>query len=383
MRVMHRQAWGPRTFRGHPAPVLFAPSTVMGTVSTTACFFFDSGLANPSWASLRSGAVVILTSASRSGGEVRITEAQRPRHVNPGRRGCQAGIEARSARKLAVLLEREGTVLPVITVHRILLRHGLVLDRERRRQATTRFEREAPNQLWQMDFKGQKDADAAVGPLSVLDDHSRYLVALEQTGTTRGEVVRERLEDIFRSNGVPEAMLMDHGVPWWGTRSARGWTQLSVWLMEQGIRCCFSGIGHPQTQGKVERFHGALERARQRPGAGVWLQQSWLDAFRHEYNQIRPHEALAMQTPASRWHPSPKTYDPNPPEWDYGQTAQLRKVNTCGEITINDTPWRVSVALRRKYVQIQRMDQRIFVFYCKTLIREIDLGSQSSTAVEL
>jgi len=274
------------------------------------------------------------------------------------------------ARKLAVLLEREGTVLPVITVHRILLRHGLVLDRERRRQATTRFEREAPNQLWQMDFKGQKDADAAVGPLSVLDDHSRYLVALEQTGTTRGEVVRERLEDIFRSNGVPEAMLMDHGVPWWGTRSARGWTQLSVWLMEQGIRCCFSGIGHPQTQGKVERFHGALERARQRPGAGVWLQQSWLDAFRHEYNQIRPHEALAMQTPASRWHPSPKTYDPNPPEWDYGQTAQLRKVNTCGEITINDTPWRVSVALRRKYVQIQRMDQRIFVFYCKTLIRE-------------
>lgn len=162
------------------------------------------------------------------------------------------------ARKLAVLLQRDGIELPVITVHRVLLRHDLVLDRERRRQAMGRFEREAPNQLWQMDFKGQKGADAAIGPLSVLDDHSRYLVALEQTGTTRGEVVRERLEGIFGRNGVPDSMLMDHGVPWWNASSSKGWTQLSVWLMRQGIRCCFSGIGHPQTQGKVERFHGAV-----------------------------------------------------------------------------------------------------------------------------
>ena len=238
------------------------------------------------------------------------------------------------------------------------MRHDLVLDREGRRQATGRFEREAPNELWQMDFKGQKGADAAIGPLSVIDDHSRYLVALEQTGTTSGEAVRERLEGVFRHSGVPEAMLMDHGVPWWTASSSKGWTQLSLWLMRQGIRCCFSGIRHPQTQGKVERF-------------------------RQEYNHVRPHEALAMQTPASCWHPSSKAYDANPPEWDYGAGAELRKVNTLGQITINDTPWRVSVALRRQYVQIQRLDQRILVFYCKTLVREINLGTQRSTAVDL
>jgi transposase InsO family protein len=287
------------------------------------------------------------------------------------------------ARKLAVLLRREGVMVPVITLHRVLVRHGLVLDRERRRQATGRFEREHPNELWQMDFKGQKGSDAAIGPLSVLDDHSRYLVALEQTGTTRSEAVRERLEGVFRSHGVPEAMLMDHGSPWWSAVSAQGWTQLSVWLMRQGIRCCFSGIRHPQTQGKVERFHRSLEEARDRADGSSWLQQAWLDAFRDEYNQLRPHEALDMHTPASRWHPSSKIYDPKPADWDYGAGAELRKVNTLGQITIHDTPWRIGVALRRQYVQIQRLDQRILIFYCNTLLRDIDLAAQSSTRVEL
>ncbi len=309
-------------------------------------------------------------------------ESSRRPHASP-RRTAYA-IEARivalrrqrpdwGARKLAVLLEREGVRLPVITVHRVLVRHRLVLDRERRRQATGRFEREAPNQLWQMDFKGQKGASAAIGPLSVLDDHSRYLIALEQTGTTRVEAVRERLEGVFRGNGLPEAMLMDHGVPWWGARAAHGWTQLSVWLMKQGVRCCFSGIGHPQTQGKVERFHGALEQARARPGAEAWLEQSWLDGFRQEYNQLRPHEALGMRTPASLWQPSPRAYDPNPPAWDYGQGAELRQVNSDGDLYLEQRKWPLAMALRLETVELKRVDQRILVFFCHTLIREINL----------
>jgi len=222
-------------------------------------------------------------------------EHSRRPHVSPHQ--TPAAVEQRivelrqqrpdwGARKLAVLLREEGAMVPVVTVHRVLARNGLVLDRERRRQATSRFEREQPNQLWQMDFKGQKGAAAVIGPLSVMDDHSRYLVGLEQIGTTRSEAVRERLEGIFHSHGVPQAMLMDHGVPWWSARAADGWTQLLVWLMRQGIRCCLSGVGHPQTQGKVERFHGALERARRRPGGQHWLRQDWLNAFRHEYNAV-------------------------------------------------------------------------------------------------
>ena len=173
----------------------------------------------------------------------------------------------------------------MITIHRVLVRHDLVLDRESRRQATGRFERTQPNQLWLMDFKGQKGSGVAIGPLSVLDDHSHYLVALEQTGTTRSEAVRERLEGAFRTCGLPEALLMDHGVPWWNARSANGWTQLMVWLMKQGVNCIFSGVRHPQTQGEVERFYGSLERARSRAGGERWLTQAWLDQFRHEYNQ--------------------------------------------------------------------------------------------------
>jgi transposase InsO family protein len=285
------------------------------------------------------------------------------------------------ARKLAVLLRQEGTIMPVVTVHRVLVRRGLVLDRERRRQATSRFQREQPNQLWQMDFKGQKGAEAAIGPLSVLDDHSRYLVGLEQTGSTRGEVVRERLEGIFRGHGVPEAMLMDHGVPWWSARASDGWTQLLVWLMKQGVRCCFSGTGHPQTQGKVERLHGALEQAR-RPGGHRWLQQNWLDAFRHEYNHLRPHEALDMQTPASHWQPSPRVYDPAPAAWDYGQGAEVRRVDAQGHIYVVNQPWHISRALASQTVALQRIDDRVLVFFCQTVVREIDLCVPRSTAVD-
>jgi len=320
-----------------------------------------------------------------------VEEHSRRPHQSPRR--TAAGIEARivtlrrqrpdwGARKLAVLLEREGLVLPVITVHRVLVRHDLVLDRESRRQATGRFEREQPNQLWQMDFKGQKGTGAAIGPLSVLDDHSRYLVALEQTGTTRSEAVRERLEGAFRTSGLPDALLMDHGVPWWNARSANGWTQLMVWLMKQGVRCYFSGVRHPQTQGKVERFHGSLERARSRAGAEQWLTQNWLDNFRHEYNQLRPHEALGMRTPASLWRPSVRAYDPNPPAWDYGAGAELRKVGQQGHIYIGDQRWRVSQALASHTVRLERIDQRVLVYFCRTLVQEIDLSGERSTAVE-
>jgi transposase InsO family protein len=318
-----------------------------------------------------------------------VEERSRRPHLSPQR--TPAEIEARivalrrqrpdwGARKLAVLLQREGLVLPVITVHRVLVRHDLVLDRESRRQATSRFEREQPNQLWQMDFKGQKGTGAAIGPLSVLDDHSRYLVALEQTGTTRSEAVRERLEGAFRASGLPDALLMDHGVPWWNARSGNGWTQLMVWLMKQGVRCYFSGVRHPQTQGKVERFHGSLERARSRAGAEQWLTQSWLDNFRHEYNQLRPHEALGMRTPASLWRPSFRSYDPNPQVWDYGKGAELRKVGGQGHIYIGDRRWRVSQALASHTVKLERIEQRVLVYFCRTLVQEIDLSGERSTA---
>jgi transposase InsO family protein len=328
----------------------------------------------------------------RRGGIEAVAEVSRRPHSSPLRTGCE--IEQRivalrgerpdwGARKLGVLLGREGiSVLPG-TLHRVLLRHGLVRTEDRRQPATRRFEREQPNQLWQMDFKSPKGWDQPVGPLSVIDDASRYVIALDGTWTTRGEAVRERLEKAFTDCGLPQAMLMDHGIPWWNTKSPGGWSQLTVWLMKQDVQLLFSGIRHPQTQGKVERFHLCLEMGRRRRGLpSAEMHQSWLDQFRHEYNHVRPHEALNMRTPAELWHKSERRYDPNPPAWQYPEGADVRRLEAHGALNMHGTRWQISRLLAGEQVQLERIDQRILVFYRNTLIREIDLASHGSTIVE-
>ena len=290
-----------------------------------------------------------------------IAEQSRKPHHSPCRTASeleQQVVQVRlrypdwGARKLQVLLAREGVALPRNTIHRILLRHDLVREEERRTPALQRFERGQPNELWQMDFKGPKGWPQAVGPLSVLDDHSRYLIALAANGSTQGEPVQEQLEEAFQRCGVPEGMLMDHGTPWWSTKSASGRTHLSLWLMRQGIRLHWSGIRHPQTQGKVERFHGSLQRALERRGLPQQRIQTWLDAYRWEHNHVRPHEALGMRTPATLWSPSLRRYDPHPPRWEYPHGAWVLKVDCQGKLDIQGQKWKVSKALAGEWVQV-------------------------------
>jgi len=127
------------------------------------------------------------------------------------------------ARKLQVVLAREGVELPRNTIHRILLRHDLVREEDRHVPAVQRFERGQPNELWQMDFKGPKGWPQAIGPLSVLDDHSRYLIALAANGSTHGQPVRERLEEAFQrsprdADGSWHAVV-EHEIGW-GTNAS-------------------------------------------------------------------------------------------------------------------------------------------------------------------
>jgi hypothetical protein len=96
--------------------------------------------------------------------------------------------------------------------------------------------------------------------------------------------------------------------------------------------------------------------------------------FRQEYNQLRPHEALDMRTPATLWRPSPRRYDPHPPAWDYGPGAELRQVNSDGDLHLGQRKWPLAMALRHQTVELKRVDQRVLVFFCHTLIREIDLA---------
>jgi transposase InsO family protein len=327
----------------------------------------------------------------RAGGVEAIAEcSRRPQH-SPRRK--DEGVEQQviavrhrypdwGARKLRVLLQEQGVELARNTIHRILLRHGLVRPEDRHEAATQRFERSRPNELWQMDFKGPKLWHQAVGPLSVLDDHSRYLIALEAVGSTRSELVREQLETVFVRCGVPEQMLMDHGVPWWSARSSGGMTELSLWLMRQGVELHWSRVRHPQTQGKVERFHGELQRALARRRVLVPDVQAWLDEFRWEHNHVRPHEALGMERPASRWRPSARRYDPQPPRWQYPAGARVLKVDSRGKLTLAGRNWQISSALVGEWVQVVKLEERLQVYYCSTLVREIDLAIQRSTMVE-
>jgi len=319
-----------------------------------------------------------------------IAERSRRPHHSP--RKTSTGIEERvveirrrypdwGARKLAYELQRSGMKLTVSTVHRILLRYGLVREQDRHPSAPQRFEREAPNELWQMDFKSPIRWGTPVGPLSVLDDHSRYVIVLHAIGQARSDLVRAQLEAAFSECGLPQGMLMDHGTPWWSSMAPLGATNLSLWLMRQGIRLHWSGFRHPQTQGKVERFHGSLQRALELRGTLDLSPQAWLDAYRWEHNHVRPHEALGMKTPASRWRPSAKSYDPRPPKWEYPAGAHVVKVDDEGRINLAGRRWKIGKAFIGEWVQMVTVESRRQIYYCSTLIRELDLENHRATAV--
>lgn len=277
------------------------------------------------------------------------------------------------ARKIQHLLLEEGIRLPGSTIHRIFLRYDLVRDCDRQPVAAKRFERSRPNQLWQMDFKGPKGWNQPVGPLSVLDDHSRYALALENTGSTQASGVRAVLERVFQQSGVPEEMLMDHGTPWFNAQGRMGWSQLTVWLMDQDIALYFSGYRHPQTQGKVERFHRSLTAALLRRGTPEKEQrQEWLDAFRHEYNCVRPHEALQMRTPGQVWEQSVRPYRDSLPDWEYPPGSEVKELDSIGQLRFNHQRYFVSKALARKQVGLLEVQQRILVYYRRTLVCELD-----------
>ena len=288
-------------------------------------------------------------------------------------------------RKLSVLLAREGINLAPSTVDRILKRRGLVRTGKRQRPATRRFERSRPMELVQMDFKGPYRLQA-VGlcyPLSVLDDHSRYALRLDALPSQHGHRVRSSLIACFQRFGVPEAMLMDHGNPWWATTNGHGLTRLSVFLIHQGIDLIYGGIGHPQTQGKVERFHRTLSESLRTSGPPPNLTgfQASLDAFRQVYNQQRPHEALDDATPANRYRPSRRRYRPHPPEWDYPSGSEVHTLKSNGCLYLDGRYYFVCHPLEGERVRLERFEKRILVTYRHMQVREIDLETGRTTAV--
>ena len=285
------------------------------------------------------------------------------------------------AKKIRVLLLREGTDLKVATINRILKRKELIHPKDSHRPAVKHFERERPNMLWQMDFKGDYPfRRGRCYPLSILDDHSRFVVGLYALSGQDTETVSAHLVATFERFGVPEAMLMDHGVPWWSNSNGHGLTRLSVSLIKQGIRLYFSGIRHPQTQGKVERFHRTLAEAirhRGRPQTLFGFAQT-LKEIRQEYNHIRPHESLQMAVPSEHYQPSAKCYTPNPDAWLYPEGAIVMRLNMKGAFYYRQRRHFVCEALAGEPVRLEELDNKLLISYRHMYVREINIETGGS-----
>ena len=288
------------------------------------------------------------------------------------------------AKKLRILLLRENLDMKVSTINRILKRNDLVDRKDSHRPALKRFERKAPNELWQMDFKGDYPSDRGrCYPLSLLDDHSRYMVGLYALKHQDTETVYSCLVNTFERYGVPEAILTDHGSPWWGNRNNYGLTRLSVRLINLGIKLYFSGIRHPQTQGKVERFHRTLNDYVCHHGQPSTL-TGWkelLEFLLLEYNNVRPHESLNMDTPAEHYHPSKKAYTSHPQRWEYPEGSVVSELNSQGCLTYKQRRYFVSEALEQQQVRIEQIENKLIVSYRQMYIREIDIITGKSASL--
>lgn len=283
-------------------------------------------------------------------------------------------------RKIGALLERENVyrVPAPSTITHILDRHGLLRDKPSGEGGRyQRFEHEAPNHLWQMDFKG--DFALTHGrcyPLTVLDDHSRFNVVLQAGSNTHTERVKTALIPAFERYGLPARMNMDNGQPW-GSPSAteHGLSQLSIWLIRLGVAVSFSRPAHPQTNGKDERFHRTLkEELLQRCVIRDLKQaQHCFDRWRECYNAVRPHDSLQLQVPASRYRPSERPYPAQLPAIEYSNSDEVCKVGWKGEVKWRGRKFKVSSALKDLPVAIRQYDDGSYhAFFCHHHIGKID-----------
>jgi transposase InsO family protein len=329
---------------------------------------------------------------SKSDGEAGLKNRSRRPHQSPQRTAARLEngiLEVRhlhpswGARKIRRVLVDRGEEVPVpSTVHRILQRHGQIDGAEsKKHQAWQRFEHEAPNQLWQMDFKGWfKTTDQRqCHPLTILDDHSRYVVCLQACLNQQTETVRAHLLDTFRHYGLPERMTMDNGSPWGGDAD-HPYTALTVWLIQLGVRVSHSRPYHPQTQGKDERFHRTLDvdLLRWHSFTNLPHVQQQFDRYRQVYNHERPHHALALDVPARRYRLSTRAFPERMPGIEYNSCDVVRKVQDKGCLLFRGKTFKVGKAFKGYSVAIRptTADGIFDVFFCHQRIHQINLDHQ-------
>ena len=280
------------------------------------------------------------------------------------------------AKTLRKVLENNGYAnLPCVrTINNILLRNGCISEAEsQKRKEFIRFQREYCNELWQVDFKGDfalLDGTRCF-PLDILDDCSRYCLRAEGKSNTQG--VRQSFEATFVEFGLPKAILSDNGAQFAGFKG--GYTQFERWLMDLDIIPIHGRIMHPQTQGKIERFHRTMktELLEHRIFANLSEASVALDQWRIKYNEVRPHEALGMKCPAEVYIPSPRSYPTKIEPYEYSGLYHMIKVNNWGYLRFDNIRVFLSETMADTYLEIRPTENDSFwVCYRNYRIAEID-----------
>ena len=282
-------------------------------------------------------------------------------------------------RKIRHLLMREGVTKPpaASTITAILDRHGLLSPARRRVRDWRRFEHEAPNSLWQMDFKGHFATERGrCHPLTVVDDHSRFCICLAACRDELGTTVSRHLREAFERYGLPERILTDNGSPWGAPLGQ--YTRFSAGLIRVGVSVWHGRPLHPQTQGKDERFHRTLklEVIGRRPvWKGVGEVQAAFDGWRSHYNLERPHESLGYESPVSRYAPSERAYPGVLLPIEYEADWPVRKVMDNGRIKFRGESYFVGKAFTGEPVGLRQVGEAVWdVYYCHQPITQVDLS---------
>ncbi len=289
--------------------------------------------------------------------------------------------------KIRRMLENEGqTNLPsASTINAVFKRNGLI-TREASLNADPchHFEKKTPNEMWQADFKGHFKMlnGQRCHPLNIIDDCTRFNICCDPKLDETLESIRPTIELVFKEYGLPRIFLCDNGNPW-GVSQSTGFTKFEVWLMDLGILTIHGRWRHPQTQGKEERFNGSLKREHLRFVTISNLEDAEreLAAYREFYNHKRPHHALDLDTPASRYKPSERRYPETIESWVYPSEYELRSIKETGYFTYKGQGYFLSEAMGGKTVGIRESSHSrcITLHYRQFKIAKIDLDKRVFT----
>jgi putative transposase len=256
------------------------------------------------------------------------------------------------------------------TIGEILRREGLVKPRVRRKRppgawSSPRTVADAPNRVWTADFKGEFRLGNArlCYPLTVVDAHSRYLLACQALPGTKTRGARATFERVFREYGLPEVIRTDNGTPF-RSQAVAGLSQLAVWWIRLGIRLEWTRPRHPQDNGAHERMHRTLKAEATKPGrATPELQQRAFNRFRSIYNQERPHQALQQQTPNSLYQPSERRMMGRLPPLEYPEHYVTRTISKVGQLRWRKRGYFVSETLHHQVVGLEHTGEGVFNLY--------------------